>query len=163
MGTKQDLFPNGPPPFDPKDIAGGHVLGQEQVIALARDVVDEKAFAHEKETHFFAEPGKPWGLPFKNMTGPIASVLGVTVMATTTDGEGWEPVVGARCVLRAQMDSLIIFDACTRGDGSTIQFPDALVLLLRDTLVRLEVWPVPKYAGRPARAVVHSVIQEKVR
>jgi hypothetical protein len=171
--------PKGKGPLDPKDLAGAHVLGQAVVISKARDFVDEREIAGKvgggpEVTHFFVNEGKPYGTPFAEPgktyerggavdVADLCFVMGATVLAATEDGSAWVPVIGARVILRLQTDNFVAFDCCTRGDGSTVRLPEQLVPLHRAEIVRVEVAPPTRFAGRDARCVLHTITQEKVR
>lgn len=155
--------------LDPNELAGAKIIGAESnYVPSIRDFVDERPLsAAGTATHFFVAEGKSFGSPFavpgvtyERGLRDVCMAAGLTVLVASEDGEEWRPMVGARVVLRLQMDGYQALDCCTRGDGSTVGFQ---LPLHRAEVFRVEVSGSDRYAGRDARCVIHALTQEKIK
>lgn len=140
------------------------LIGQpkvDDVVFTPADLVTEGVLRDEGPTWFFQAEGKTWGA----LSGVVTDVLGATVLrAVDETGTRWAPLVGARVVLRFQLDGFVGFDLMTRGDGATVTLSKMTCAVRGASNFRLEVSApaYPGYAGSRVRVALHTVRGSKV-
>jgi hypothetical protein len=158
------------------------ILGEDKVkenpIAriFSEDLVVDDELSAEGSARFFTstKKGGEWGSFSKDR-----DILAITVLAPKDRDESpiLEPVVGARAIVRLRLpnkeEGMVVLDACTRGDGTTIPLPSR-VFPRQTPLGQLLHCPIskgddfrveihaPGWEGTRVRVVLHTLRADEV-